>query len=109
MEERNFCYKYHRPAVTTDCVIFGFDGTKPRVLLIERANEPYKGCWAFPGGFVNMDESCEQGALRELQEETGLTSTRLSPMFSPDPIQPYCPAIPPSYTLLNHAPFQGRR
>ena len=73
MEEKNFCYKYPHPAVTTDCVIFGFDGTKLKVLLIERGIEPYKGRWAFPGGFVNMDESCEQGALRELKEETGLT------------------------------------
>ena len=82
MEERNFCYKYPRPAVTTDCVIFGFDGTKLRVLLIERANEPYKGCWAFPGGFVNMDESCEQGALRELQEETGLKDVCLKQLHT---------------------------
>ncbi len=73
MEERNFCYKYPHPAVTTDCVIFGFDGTKLKVLLIKRGIEPYKGRWAFPGGFVNMDESCERGALRELKEETGLT------------------------------------
>ena len=68
-----YSYKYPRPSVTTDCVIFGFDGIKLRVLLIERGFEPYKGRWAFPGGFVNMDESCEEGALRELKEETGLT------------------------------------
>ena len=73
MEEKKYCYKYPHPAVTTDCVIFGFDGTRLRVLLVQRGIEPYKGCWAFPGGFVKMDESCEQGALRELQEETGLT------------------------------------
>lgn len=73
MDEKKFCYKYPHPAVTTDCVIFGFDGTRLRVLLVQRGIEPYKGCWAFPGGFVKMDESCEQGALRELQEETGLT------------------------------------
>lgn len=73
MEEKNFCYKYPHPSVTTDCVIFGFDGSKLNVLLIERGIEPYKGRWAFPGGFLNMDESAEEGALRELQEETGLT------------------------------------
>ena len=73
MEEKMYCYKYPHPAVTTDCVIFGFDGTKLNVLLIERGVEPYKGKWAFPGGFLDMDESAEQGALRELQEETGLT------------------------------------
>ena len=64
-----YSYKYPHPAVTTDCVIFGFDGAKLKVLLIERGNEPYKGLWAFPGGFLNMDESAEQGARRELMEE----------------------------------------
>ncbi len=73
MEDKNYCYKYPHPSVTTDCVIFGFDGTQLQVLLIERGIEPYKGKWAFPGGFLNMDESAEEGALRELQEETGLT------------------------------------
>lgn len=67
-----YTYEYPHPSVTTDCVIFGFDGTKLKVLLIERGNEPFKGCWAFPGGFLEMDESAETGALRELQEETGL-------------------------------------
>lgn len=73
MATPNYTYKYPHPSVTADCVIFGFDGTKLQVLLIERGIEPYKGQWAFPGGFVNIDESCEDGALRELQEETGLT------------------------------------
>lgn len=59
--------------MATDCVVFGFDGTKLNVLLIERGIEPYKGKWAFPGGFLNMDEDAEAGALRELREETGLT------------------------------------
>ena len=44
----------------------------PQVLLIERGGEPFKGCWAFPGGFMNMDETTEQCAVRELEEETGL-------------------------------------
>lgn len=73
MEDKKYCYKYPHPAVTTDCVIFGFDGTKLQILLIERGIEPYKGKWAFPGGFLNPDETAEEGALRELQEETGLT------------------------------------
>ena len=71
-EELKYHYKYPHPSVTTDCIIFGFDGTKLNVLLIERGIEPYKGCWAFQGGFIKMDESAEQGALRELREETGL-------------------------------------
>ena len=65
-----FSYKYPHPAITTDCVIFGFDGTRLQVLLIERGLEPYKGKWAFPGGFMKMEESAEQGAKRELMEET---------------------------------------
>lgn len=72
-----YTYTYPHPSVTTDCVIFGFDGTKLRVLLVERGVEPYKGRWAFPGGFLQMDESAEAGALRELQEETGLKKAYL--------------------------------
>ena len=71
-EEKNYCYKYPHPAVTTDCVVFGFDGKGLSVLLIERGIEPYKGKWALPGGFLRMDETAEQGALRELFEETGV-------------------------------------
>lgn len=71
MEQKGYTYKYPHPAVTTDCVIFGFDGHELKVLLIERGIEPYKGRWAFPGGFLNMDESAEEGARRELKEETG--------------------------------------
>lgn len=72
MEEKKYCYKYPHPAVTTDCVIFGFDGSELQVLLIERGIEPFKGKWAFPGGFLNMDETAGEGALRELKEETSL-------------------------------------
>lgn len=72
MEENKYCYKYPHPAVTTDCVIFGFDGERLQVLLVERGIEPFKGRWAFPGGFLKMDETAEEGALRELKEETGL-------------------------------------
>ena len=72
MEDNKYCYKYPHPAVTTDCAIFGFDGSELQVLLIERGIEPFKGKWAFPGGFLNMDETAGEGALRELKEETGL-------------------------------------
>lgn len=75
MEDTIYSYKHPHPSVTTDCVIFGFDGTKLQVLLVERGIDPYKGKWAFPGGFIKMNESCEEGALRELKEETGLTNT----------------------------------
>ena len=72
MDENKYCYKYPHPAVTADCVIFGFDGLNLKVLLIQRGIEPFKGRWAFPGGFMQMDETIEKCARRELQEETGL-------------------------------------
>lgn len=72
-----YTYKYPHPAVTTDCVIFGFDGTSINILLIERGIEPYIGTWALPGGFLNMDETVEEGAKRELHEETNVEDVYL--------------------------------
>ena len=66
-----YTYKYPRPAVTADCVVITKEA-EPKVLLIQRGNMPFKGGWAFPGGFMNMDETTEQCAIRELEEETGL-------------------------------------
>lgn len=66
-----YTYKYPRPAVTADCVVITKEA-EPKVLLIERGEDPYKGSWAFPGGFLNMDETTEQCAIRELEEETGM-------------------------------------
>lgn len=66
-----YTYEYPRPSVTTDCVIFGYDVKEGlSVLLVERGIDPSKGCWAFPGGFLKMDEAAEIGTLRELKEET---------------------------------------
>lgn len=64
-------YKYPRPAVTADVVAITNE-EEPKVLLIQRGYEPYKGCWAFPGGFMEMDETTKECAIRELEEETGL-------------------------------------
>ena len=70
--ENMYCYRYPHPAVTTDCVIFGYDYKDGlSVLLIRRGIEPFKDCWAFPGGFIRMDEDAETCARRELKEETG--------------------------------------
>lgn len=72
-EKRTYTYDYWRPAVTVDNVVFSFDGSHLNVLLIKRGNEPYKGSWAFPGGFLDEDETLEEAARRELKEETGLS------------------------------------
>ena len=82
MSEQNFCYKYPHPAVTADCVIFGFDGVGIKVLLIQRGIEPYKGKWAFPGGFMNIDETIEECAKRELEEETGLKASSVEQFYT---------------------------
>ena len=78
-----YTYEYPHPSVTTDCVIFGFDGTRLKVLLVERGIEPFKGSWALPGGFLRMDESAEECALRELQEETGLAGAYVHTFSDP--------------------------
>lgn len=70
-EDKKYCYRYPHPAVTTDCVIFTFHERRLKVLLVRRGVEPFKGSWALPGGFMRIDESAEQCALRELLEETG--------------------------------------
>ena len=67
-----YTYKYPRAALTVDCVVFGFDDGELKVLLIQRALEPFKGRWALPGGFVRVDETLEYAARRELAEEAGL-------------------------------------
>ena len=72
MSTEQYTYQYPHPAVATDCVVFGFDGRELKVLLIERGIDPFKGMWAFPGGFMRMDETAEECILRELKEETGL-------------------------------------
>ena len=69
-EEGTYCYKYPRPSVATDCVIFGYDGHNLKVLLVERGIEPFKGMWAFPGGYLQMDETALECAKRELKEVT---------------------------------------
>lgn len=64
---------YWHPAVTTDAVVFGFDGEQLNVLLIERGNEPFLNCWALPGGFIKeTDKSAEESVYRELHEETNV-------------------------------------
>jgi 8-oxo-dGTP diphosphatase len=72
-----FTYRHPRPAVTCDVVVFTMRADDLAVLLIKRKEEPFKGMWALPGGFVNENESLERAAARELAEETGITGVRL--------------------------------
>jgi 8-oxo-dGTP diphosphatase len=78
----SFCYEHPRPALTVDCVVFGFDEQDLKVLLIQRGLSPYEGKWALPGGFVHVDETLEAAALRELSEETGLGKVYLEQLYT---------------------------
>lgn len=78
----DYHYPYPHPAVTADCVLFGLDDDGLQVLLVERRNEPFKGRWAFPGGFMNMDETVEQCAVRELAEETGVAPLHVEQLIT---------------------------
>ena len=75
--EYPYQYKYEHMAVTTDCVIFTYEERTLKVLLIRRGLEPFKGEWAFPGGFLRMNETANEGALRELREETALEASAI--------------------------------
>lgn len=72
-----YTYEYPRPALTTDAVVFDNSGKELKVLLIQRKKSPFQGYWAFPGGFVEMNETLETCAARELKEETGLKDIQL--------------------------------
>lgn len=74
--------EYPRPSVTVDLVIFTIATHDLKVLLIRRELEPYQNCWALPGGFVDIDESLEHAAARELQEEAGVKNVYLEQLFT---------------------------
>lgn len=78
-----YTYEYPRPALTVDCVLFGVEpGAELQVLLIQRKNDPFAGQWAFPGGFVEMDEDLQTAALRELEEETGVRDVFIEQLYT---------------------------
>ncbi len=72
-----YCYDYPRPSVTVDIVLLTKTLPHSEVLLIRRKNPPFKNLWALPGGFLDMDESLQESALRELHEETGISDIQL--------------------------------
>lgn len=105
-EEGLYAYRYPRASVTADAVLFAQKEGQTYVLLIQRGNEPYKGSWAFPGGFLNMDETVERCAERELEEETGIvmTSMRLVGIYSDVERDPRGRVITAAYTAMTTMP-----
>ena len=77
-----YVYDWPRPMVTVDAVVFAVTADAIKLLLIKRGHEPFTGKWAFPGGFIGMDEELDDAVVRELQEETGLTGVRLEQMHT---------------------------
>jgi 8-oxo-dGTP diphosphatase len=79
---KKFVYNFPRPLVTCDVVLFTKIKKRLHVLLVKRANPPFKNRWALPGGFINMDETLEKTALRELEEETGLRNVKIKQFYA---------------------------
>lgn len=77
-----YTYDYPRPALTVDCVVFGYDSEELKVLLIQRGLEPFAGKWALPGGFVHLDETLDDAARRELCEETNVSDLYLEQLYT---------------------------
>lgn len=81
-QKLRFSYEYPRPAVTVDIILFVFQEDQLRVLLIRRANDPFKGKWALPGGFIGEHEDLYDAALRELKEETNVSNVYLEQLYT---------------------------
>jgi 8-oxo-dGTP diphosphatase len=69
-------YDYPRPAMTSDVAVLRLDQS-PEILLIQRQDPPFSQMWALPGGFMEMEETLEETARRELKEETGIKAGEL--------------------------------
>jgi len=73
---------YPRPSVTVDVIIFRLLDEDLQVLLVKRKFPPFEGKWAIPGGFVNIDESLDAAARRELEEETDVRDIYLEQLYT---------------------------
>lgn len=107
----SFTYKYPRPALTVDAIVFR-KKLNTEILLIERGGEPFKNMWAFPGGFVDMDETVEKAAERELFEETGINGIELKQFhtfsaINRDPRHRTVSVVFVGFTELNMKPKAG--
>ena len=81
-QSENSSYASDRPSVSVDVVIFTLRDGDLQVLLIRRGHPPFAGNWAIPGGFVEINESLEAGALRELEEETGVQDVYIEQLYT---------------------------
>ena len=101
-----YAYRWPRASVTADAVLFAEKDGQMYVLLIQRGNDPYKGYWAFPGGFLEMDETVARCAERELEEETGIlmTSMQLVGIYSDVERDPRGRVITAAYTAMTTMP-----
>lgn len=101
-----YAYRYPRASITADSVLFAEQDGQIFVLLIQRGNEPYKGCWAFPGGFLNMDETVARCAERELEEETGIVMSGMQfvGIYSDVERDPRGRVITAAYTAITTMP-----
>jgi 8-oxo-dGTP diphosphatase len=114
MEENEQNYdvtRYPRPSVTVDVVIFTLMNRELHVLLVQRKRWPHAGAWALPGGFINIDESLEAAARRELEEETGVTDVYLEQLYTFGEIErdPRQRVISVAYIALVRADVQRLR
>ena len=105
-EDGLYAYRWPRASVTADAVLFAERDGQIYVLLIRRGNEPYKGCWAFPGGCLEMDETVAHCAERELEEETGiqLTGMQLVGIYSDVERDPRGRVITAAYAAMTTMP-----
>ena len=105
-EDGLYAYRYPRASVTADAVLFAERDGQTYVLLIQRGNDPYKGYWAFPGGFLEMDETVARCAERELEEETGivLTGMQLVGIYSDVERDPRGRVITAAYAAMTTMP-----